>query len=127
MAEYVKIVKESDQQSDGDESNQQGGQDLEINEEKSAWVYAILLAFLGPFGAHRFYVNKAGSGILYLFTLGIFGIGTFIDGWATVFSLVKDDKGRVLHGAQSLRIVSGIALTILTIILFGLIGTLFAL
>jgi len=43
-----------------------------------AW---ILLTFLGVFGIHRFYLGKWGTGILYLLTLGIFGIGLIYDFW----------------------------------------------
>ena len=43
-----------------------------------AW---ILLTFLGVFGIHRFYMGKWGTGILYLVTLGIFGIGLIYDFW----------------------------------------------
>jgi TM2 domain-containing membrane protein YozV len=43
-----------------------------------AWV---LLTFLGVFGVHRFYLGKWGTGILYLVTLGIFGIGLIYDFW----------------------------------------------
>ena len=43
-----------------------------------AW---ILLTFLGIFGVHRFYLGKWGTGILYLLTLGIFGIGLIYDFW----------------------------------------------
>ena len=43
-----------------------------------AW---ILLTFLGVFGLHRFYLGKWGTGILYLLTLGIFGIGLIYDFW----------------------------------------------
>ena len=35
--------------------------------------------FLGYFGVHKFYEGKIGMGILYIFTLGLFGIGTYID------------------------------------------------
>ena len=41
-----------------------------------AW---ILLTFLGVFGVHRFYLGKWGTGILYLVTLGVFGIGLIYD------------------------------------------------
>ncbi len=43
------------------------------------WVSFCLCLFLGFLGAHKFYEGKAGMGILYLFTVGLFGIGWFID------------------------------------------------
>lgn len=35
--------------------------------------------FVGVCGAHRFYVGKVGTGLLWLFTFGLLGIGQFID------------------------------------------------
>jgi TM2 domain-containing membrane protein YozV len=46
---------------------------------KSKSTAYILWFFLGVFGAHKFYLNKAGIGILYFFTLGLAGIGWIID------------------------------------------------
>lgn len=46
---------------------------------KNKWVSFCLCLFLGFFGAHKFYEGKVGMGILYLLTLGIFGIGWFVD------------------------------------------------
>ncbi len=43
-----------------------------------AW---ILLTFLGIFGVHRFYMGKWVTGILYLVTLGLLGIGLIYDFW----------------------------------------------
>ncbi len=43
-----------------------------------AW---ILLTFLGLIGAHRFYMRKWITGIIYLLTGGIFGIGYIYDYW----------------------------------------------
>jgi len=43
-----------------------------------AWV---LLTFLGVFGAHRFYMGKWFTGILYLLTGGLFLIGYIYDYW----------------------------------------------
>ncbi len=46
----------------------------------SRWLIVYLLcAFTGVFGFHRFAVKKIGTGILYLFTFGFFGIGVTID------------------------------------------------
>lgn len=47
---------------------------------RSSRTTALLLCiFLGGAGAHRFYVGKVGTGILYLCTLGLCGIGWFVD------------------------------------------------
>ena len=43
-----------------------------------AW---ILLTFLGVFGVHRFYQGKIITGILYLFTGGLFLFGVLYDYW----------------------------------------------
>ena len=47
--------------------------------EKNKWVSFLLCLFLGCIGAHKFYEGKIGMGILYIFTLGLFGIGALID------------------------------------------------
>lgn len=46
---------------------------------KSKTTALLLCIFLGGTGAHRFYVGKGGTGILYLFTAGFLGIGWTID------------------------------------------------
>ena len=50
-----------------------------LGRPKNKWVAFLLCLLLGCFGAHKFYEGKAGKGILYLFTFGLFGIGWFID------------------------------------------------
>jgi TM2 domain-containing membrane protein YozV len=41
----------------------------------------VLLTFLGVFGIHRFYLGKVLTGIVYLFTGGLFLIGIVYDYW----------------------------------------------
>ena len=43
-----------------------------------AW---LLLVFLGMFGVHRLYMGKIWTGILYLLTFGVFGLGYIYDMW----------------------------------------------
>jgi len=43
-----------------------------------AW---LLLTFLGFFGAHRFYLGKWLTAVLYLVTGGLFGLGYLYDLW----------------------------------------------
>jgi len=42
-------------------------------------VAALLHFFLGMFGIHRFYLGKIGTGIIYLLTGGLLGVGYIYD------------------------------------------------
>ena len=46
---------------------------------KDKWTALLLCFFLGFLGIHKFYEGKIGMGVLYIFTLGLFGIGALID------------------------------------------------
>jgi serine/threonine protein kinase/TM2 domain-containing membrane protein YozV len=60
-------------------------------------IWALLFSggmFLGIFGIHRFYVGKIGTGILWLLTFGLFGIGQIVDIIMIFVGQFKDCHGR---------------------------------
>ncbi len=63
---------------------------------KSKWIAFFLCLFLGGLGFHRFYVGKYWTGVLYLFTLGLCGIGWIIDLVAILLGGFKDCYGNLL-------------------------------
>ncbi len=70
---------------------------MEIEQSPKGFVPTLLLCFfLGPFGVHRFYVGKIGTGILMLLTLGGLGIWALIDFIMIAVSSFKDKDGRVI-------------------------------
>lgn len=46
---------------------------------KSKLVAALFCFFLGYLGIHRFYVGKIGTGVIWLLTFGLCGIGALVD------------------------------------------------
>lgn len=46
---------------------------------KNKWTAFFLCLFLGIFGAHKFYEERTGMGILYIFTGGLFFVGWIVD------------------------------------------------
>lgn len=63
---------------------------------KSKSLAVILCVLLGVLGVHRFYVGKTKSGILYLCTFGLFGIGWIYDIFNIVNNLFTDSYGAVI-------------------------------
>ena len=53
--------------------------------DKSRGVALALATIIGPFGAHRFYVGKVGTGLLQLATIGGLGIWWLYD-WILVLA-----------------------------------------
>jgi len=64
--------------------------------EKSRLVAILLCWFLGVFGIHRFYVGKIGTGILWLLTFGLVGIGSLVDLILIAAGTFRDKGGKKL-------------------------------
>lgn len=56
-----------------------------------AWV---LLTFLGVFGVHRMYMGKWLTGLLYLVTGGLVGLGVLYDFWTLNDQITVVNAGR---------------------------------
>lgn len=54
-----------------------------------AWVKFIICLFFGCLGIHKFMEKRIGMGILYLFTLGLFGFGWIVDCVKYLIAAVK--------------------------------------
>ena len=68
------------------------------------WLLTLLLSiFLGFLGVHRFVVGKVGTGILYLFTDGLFGVGWLVDIIAIATGNFRDKSGVVIKRTRKRR------------------------
>ena len=66
-----------------------------VSRQRSKWAALLLCLFLGCIGAHKFYEGKTGMGVLYLLTLGLFGIGVLIDFIALLFILAMMRREKI--------------------------------
>tara|TARA_B100001113_G_scaffold343708_1_gene331291 strand:+ start:956 stop:1162 length:207 start_codon:yes stop_codon:yes gene_type:complete len=65
--------------------------------DKSFVTALLLLLFLGVFGAHRFYVGKTGTAVLFMFTGGGLGIWYLIDLITILTGSFTDADGNTLQ------------------------------
>ena len=65
--------------------------------DKSIAYMLWAACFLGVCGLQRLYSGKIGTGLLYLFTFGLFGIGQFVDLFL-IPGMIEDANNRLLVG-----------------------------
>ena len=73
----------------------QGSGDNQSSKDRMSAL--LLCLFLGNFGAHYFYCDRPGMGVLYLMTAGVFGIGWAVDAVRLALGLFTDSEGRYLY------------------------------
>jgi restriction system protein len=64
-----------------------------MTSDKKKWTAFWLCLLLGWVGAHRFYVGKIGTGLIFLFSFGFLGIGIIYDLLCIILGSFKDNVG----------------------------------
>jgi TM2 domain-containing membrane protein YozV len=79
----------------------------EYNRAKKSTTVAVLLAlFLGGFGAHRFYLNKIISGVIYILFFWTFipAIIALIECFLMSGTIKKYNEGKAIEISQKVKI-----------------------
>ncbi len=64
---------------------------------QKSWIATFLLClFTGHLGGHRFYAGKIGTGVVWLCTIGCFGIGTIVDLITIAIGRFTDKDGSLI-------------------------------
>lgn len=88
----------------------------DLESSKSSTFTFVLASLFGALGIHRFYTGYIGLGFLQLFTLGGFGLWTFIDVIAIATNRYEDSKGKLLKNYnKNAIIITIIILSLLSI------------
>lgn len=59
-------------------------------------IALLLCIFLGYLGIHRFYVGKWGTGLIWMFTGGLGGLGYIFDLIIIIIGVFKDKEGHAV-------------------------------
>ena len=67
-----------------------------VSEKRILPTFLLFLVLSWPLGAHRFFLKRHASAILFIITIGGFGIWWIIDFILIVTGSMKDDRGQVV-------------------------------
>jgi len=67
-----------------------------VSEKRILPTFLLFLVLSWPLGAHRFFLKRYASAILFIITIGGFGIWWIIDFILIVTGSMKDDGGQVV-------------------------------
>lgn len=63
---------------------------------KNRVTATLLCLFLGWMGAHRYYLGKTATAVVYTFSFGLFGVGWLIDLLILIAGNPRDQRGQPL-------------------------------
>ena len=69
---------------------------INISEKRILPTFLLFIVLSWPFGAHRFFLRRYASAILFIITIGGCGIWWIIDFILIVTGYMKDDKGNLV-------------------------------
>ncbi len=78
--------------------------------QKSRLAAFLLCVYTGFFGGHRFYVGKTGTGLIWLFTFGVLGIGFIVDLISIIIGSFYDKENKRVLAWVTARDAEGNAL-----------------
>ncbi len=76
-----------------------------MKDTKTAYVYCAL-GLIGIGGLQRLYLGKTGTGLLYLFTFGLFGVGQLVDAFQ-IPDMVEEYNEQKLEARERARLRRG--------------------
>ena len=77
--------------------------------KKNIYIEFYLCLFFGFLGAHRFYLKKYKTGILYFFTFGLLGIGWLIDLFLILIKIFKNSNSNKLNPYNELIYIDNLS------------------
>ena len=69
---------------------------VNISEKRILPTFLLFIVLSWPLGAHRFFLRRYASAILFIITIGGFGIRWIVDFILIVTGSMKDDQGKLV-------------------------------